>query len=134
MESSVAGSPQTPASSMIAIDARLQAPENSVSGASTSAALRAALPAPVPPGQGVPRIPVIAPYSLASALSAPPSGKPFFFQAANISSRLKVEILVGKDVILLSPILPSPECDKAIATGGISPLKVYWSHYDVTRS
>ena len=109
-------------SSIRAIDARLQAIEDSGTGASTSVALRAALAAPVPlgfSGQGVPRIPAAAhPYSLASALPAPPAGRPFISQAANISTRLRSKILEGKDVNLLSLILPSPECDKAIATGG----------------
>nr|XP_010778599.1 PREDICTED: uncharacterized protein LOC104953359 [Notothenia coriiceps] len=89
MESSVAGSLQSLASSMRAIDARLQALEDSITGTSTSAALRAALSASV---RGC-RVRVS-----------------HAFQQA--------KILEGKDVNLLSLILPSPECDKAIATGG----------------
>ncbi|XP_010774836.1 uncharacterized protein [Notothenia coriiceps] len=46
------------------------------------------------------------------------ASRPYIPQAANISSRLRAKILDGKDINLVSLILPSPECDKAIATGG----------------
>ena len=115
---SLASSLQSLASSMLLIDAHLQSMENISAGASTSAAIRAVFPAPVPPGQVAPHFQVAPSHSLASALPAPPSGRPFISHAANISSRLRSKILEGKDINLVSLILPSPECDKAIATGG----------------
>ncbi|XP_034057253.1 uncharacterized protein LOC117536475 [Gymnodraco acuticeps] len=101
---------QSLASSMLLIDARLQSMERGQAGASTSSA--------APLGQDFTSGSVAPSYSLASALPAPPSGRPYIPQAANISSRLRAKILDGKDINLVSLILPSPECDKAIATGG----------------
>nr|XP_033936301.1 putative protein TPRXL [Pseudochaenichthys georgianus] len=103
-DSRLANTLQSLASSMLFIDARLQSMERGQAGASTSSA--------APPGQD------FTSYSLASALPAPLSGRPYIPQAANISSRLRAKILDGKDINLVSLILPSPECDKAIATGG----------------
>ena len=108
---------------MLFIDARLQSMENVSAEASTSSANRAVFPASVPPGfmpvQGFSHPQVVAPsHSLVSALPARPSGRPYIPQFANISSRLRSKILEGKDINLVSLILPSPACDKSIATGG----------------
>ncbi|XP_060936184.1 uncharacterized protein LOC133012222 [Limanda limanda] len=56
-------------------------------------------------------------HTLASAVPAPGIGRPYIPQAANISARLRSKILQGKDINLVSLILPSPECDKTIAAG-----------------
>ncbi|KAL3058064.1 hypothetical protein OYC64_010280 [Pagothenia borchgrevinki] len=106
-DGSLASSLQSLASSMLSIDARLQFMENVSAGASTSSAIRAVLPASVPPGfmpgQVFPHPQVVAPsHSLTSALSAPPSGRPYISQAANISSWLGLKILEGKDINLIS--------------------------------
>ncbi|XP_071060142.1 uncharacterized protein [Pseudochaenichthys georgianus] len=109
-DSRLANTLQSLASSMLLIDARLQSMEKNQAGASTSLA--------APPGQDFTTGAIAPVYTLTSALPAPLSGRPYIPQAANISSRLRAKILDGKDINLVSLILPSPECDKAIATGG----------------
>lgn len=56
-------------------------------------------------------------HSLASAIPAPPLGRPYIPQAANVSARLRSRILQDKDINLVSLILPSPECDRKIIIG-----------------
>ena len=58
-------------------------------------------------------------HSLASAIPAPSLGRPYIPFAANISPRLRQKILQGKDVNLVSLILPSPECDRKISSSDI---------------
>ncbi|XP_033931187.1 uncharacterized protein [Pseudochaenichthys georgianus] len=120
---SIANSLQSLASSMLLIDARLQAMDKGPIGASTSSANWASVPASLPTGfmpglGGFPPQIIAPPHSLASALPAPHSGRPHIPQSAHISSRLRAKILEGKDINLVTLILPSPECDKSIATGG----------------
>nr|XP_033958140.1 uncharacterized protein LOC117460704 [Pseudochaenichthys georgianus] len=108
---------------MLLIDARLQAMDKGPIGASTSSANWASVPASLPTGfmpglGGFPPQIIAPPHSLASALPAPHSGRPHIPQSAHISSRLRAKILEGKDINLVTLILPSPECDKSIATGG----------------
>ena len=58
-------------------------------------------------------------HSLASAIPAPSIGRPYIPFAANISPRLRQKILQGKDVNLVSLILPSPECDRKISSSDV---------------
>ncbi len=57
-------------------------------------------------------------HSVTSAIPAPPLGRPYIPQAANISAGLRSKILQGKDINLVSLTLPSPECNKKIITEG----------------
>lgn len=53
-------------------------------------------------------------HTLSSATPASSSGRPYIPFAANISQRLRDKILQGKEINLLSIILPSPEHDRKI--------------------
>ena len=123
IDNSLANTLQSLANSMQIIDARLQSLERASAGASTSSTTRAAHSAMALPGFMPDQAPTFphteaSPHSLASAIPAPPSGRPYIPQAANIPPRLRSKILEGNDINLVSLILPSPECDKSIATGG----------------
>lgn len=54
---------------------------------------------------------------MASAIPTPSPGRPYIPAGANVSQRLRTKILQGKDINLISLILPSPECEERIATG-----------------
>lgn len=94
IDNSLANTLQSLANSMQIIDTRLQSLERASAGASTSSPTSATLSAMALPGfvpGQAPTFPhiVASPHSLASALPAPPSGRPYIPQAANISPRLR---------------------------------------------
>ncbi|KAK9543264.1 hypothetical protein VZT92_001055 [Zoarces viviparus] len=45
-------------------------------------------------------------------------GRSYIPQAANVTTRLRSKILQGKDINLVSIMLPSPECDSSVVSGG----------------
>ncbi|XP_029927907.1 uncharacterized protein LOC115373572 [Myripristis murdjan] len=119
---------QSLVNSMNAIDARLQCLENAQASSSSSAMFSVPpllhppapvmAPAPVPqPSSSFATAPDVPQHSLASAVPAPTIGRPYVPFGANISPRLRSKILQGKDINLISLILPSPECGNKISSG-----------------
>ena len=101
------------ASSLQSIDARLRSLESA--GASTSAAAGMFPPVGAPPPAPAPLVAVDEPQStLASAVAAPFSGRPYVPASADFSPRLRSHILQGRNINLIRLILPSPECDVSI--------------------
>ncbi|CAK6980777.1 hypothetical protein EYF80_055417 [Scomber scombrus] len=100
---------QSLAASMQEINARLQSLENAHASTSVAASL---IPQSAAPSAPAPLIhipvsyPAAIPSSLVSAVSAPMIGRPYVPSGANISPRLR-----GKDINMISLILPSPEWD-----------------------
>ncbi|KAL7372850.1 hypothetical protein ABVT39_023091 [Epinephelus coioides] len=114
---------QSLANFMSNIDARLRALETTsapVSFSVTLTGVQASMlqPAFTPSQPSLSTPPEASHHSLATAIPVPPLGRPFIPYAANISPRLKAKILQGRDVNLVSLILPSPECDRSITNGG----------------
>ena len=104
------------------IDARLQSLENASATAASSGTVAAARaftlqPAPSTSQPSTSFQAAGVPHTLASAVPAIPMGRPFIPSAANVSQRLRAKILQGRDINLVSIILPSPECDKTFASG-----------------
>ena len=111
---------QSLAGSMQAMEARMRAVESmaggGVSGTITTALASLSVPAVVGV-QPVPSPSVEHCHSLATAVPSLSLGRPYIPVSANISSRLRSKILQGRDVNLVSLILPSPECDKSLVAG-----------------
>ena len=104
------------ASSLQSIEARLRSLESA--GASTSAAAGMFPPVGAPPPAPAPLVAIDEPhYTLASAVAAPFSGRPYVPASADISPRLRSHILQGRNINLIRLILPSPECDVSITAG-----------------
>ncbi|XP_039668973.1 uncharacterized protein LOC120566512 [Perca fluviatilis] len=103
---------QSLAGSLQSMDARLQSIEASPafirSTTATTAVASLSLPA-----HGFP----LPEFSLATSAPAPFLGRPYIPAAANISAHLRAKILQGKDVNLVSLILPSPECERDVVSG-----------------
>ena len=109
---------QSLANTLHNIDNRLENLENAANAASYSANISVPQVSLARTGTHTSTLPseTIA-HSLASAVPVPAAGRPYMPQSANISARLRAKILQGKDINLISLILPSPECDNTIATG-----------------
>ncbi|XP_068584257.1 uncharacterized protein [Cebidichthys violaceus] len=99
--------------SIQAIDARLQSIEDnqaSSSSARNSAQNLQYVTPPAPAPQQAFDL-ILPQHSLASAIPNPFPGRPYIPSGANILPRLRAKILQGKDINLISLILPSPEYD-----------------------
>ena len=107
-------------SSMQAIDARLQSLEKiQASATPTASGNPLSLPSAKAPAHApqpcIYSASTVLNHSLDSAIPSPMLGRPYVPIGANISSRARSKILQGKDVNLISLILPSPECENKVS-------------------
>ena len=108
-------------SSMQAIDARLQSLEKIQASATPTASGNplslpsAQAPAPHALQSCIYSASTMLNHSLDSAIPSPMLGRPYVPIGANICSRARSKILQGKDVKLISLILPSPECENKVS-------------------